>query len=692
MAISELPLRVTRGACPHDCPDTCAWTVTVRDGRAVELHGDPDHPFTRGGLCAKVNHFLEDRTYHPDRVLQPLRRTGPKGAGMFEPVAWDAALDDIAGRLRRIVDERGAQAVMPYSYLGTQGLVQGSAMSDAFFARLGATHLVRSVCGSAGGTGIAMTIGDGPGFLPEDLAHSRYIILWGTNTISTNLHLWPFIREAKEHGATIVAIDPAKTRTTAAADVHIRPMPGTDAALALGMMHVIVTEGLHDERYLSDHTVGFEELAQRLPEYAPERVAAITGIDADQIRHLARAYATTRPAAIRLLVGMEHHAYGASAFRAISCLPAVVGAWRDRGGGLCHMTFQLFGDIDWSCGISVPEDRSVRSVNMVQVGRALTDPSMDPPIGALVVYNSNPAAIAPNQNLVLEGLRREDLFTVVLEHVLTDTALHADYVLPATTQVEHHDVHWSWGQTYLTINEPAIPPVGDALPNTEIFRRLAARMGFEDAAFRATDEEMVAAALTPLGEDRARELRERGWIRVDTADQVLPYADGGFLTPSGKCELYSERLASVGMDPLPGFTPAPESPAGDPSLAARYPLALLTAKGAHHFLNSSYGNVDRALKAEKMPTLDLHPDDAAERGIGDGDAVRVFNDRGSIELPAKVGDKVRPGVVSMPSGWWASKTPSGSSANALTPDGISDLGRGGDFHSALVQVERASSA
>ena len=579
MAISELPLRVTRGACPHDCPDTCAWTVTVRDGRAVELHGDPDHPFTRGGLCAKVNHFLEDRTYHPDRVLHPLRRTGPKGSGMFEPVAWDVALDDIAGRLRRIVDERGAQAVMPYSYLGTQGLVQGSAMSDAFFARLGATHLVRSVCGSAGGTGIAMTIGDGPGFLPEDLAHSRYIILWGTNTISTNLHLWPFIREAKEHGATIVAIDPAKTRTAAAADVHIRPMPGTDAALALGMMHVIVAEGLHDERYLSDHTVGFEELAQRLPEYAPERVATITGIDADQIRQLARAYATTRPAAIRLLVGMEHHAYGASAFRAISCLPAVVGAWRERGGGLCHMTFQLFGDIDWSCGISVPEDRSVRSVNMVQVGRALTDPSMDPPIGALVVYNSNPAAIAPNQNLVLEGLRREDLFTVVLEHVLTDTALHADYVLPATTQVEHHDVHWSWGQTYLTINEPAIPPVGDALPNTEIFRRLAARMGFEDAAFRTTDEEMVAAALTPLGEDRARELRERGWIRVDTEDQVLPYADGGFLTPSGKCELYSERLASVGMDPLPGFTPAPESPAGDPSLAARYPARAADREG-----------------------------------------------------------------------------------------------------------------
>ena len=440
---------------------------------------------------------------------------------------------------------------------------------------------------------------------------------------------------------------------------------------------------------MSAHTVGFERLRERLPEYTPERVAEITRIDPDEIRDLARAYATTRPAAIRLLVGMEHHAYGASAFRAISCLPAVVGAWRERGGGLCHMTFQLFGDIDWSCGISVPEDRSVRSVNMVQVGRALTDPSMDPAIRALVVYNSNPAAIAPNQNLVLEGLRRDDLFTVVLEHVMTDTARHADYVLPATTQVEHHDVHWSWGQTYLTINEPAIPPVGDALPNTEIFRRLAARMGFDEAAFRVSDEEMVAAAtLTPLGDDRAGELRERGWIRVDTEDQVLPYADGGFLTPSGKCELYSERLARIGMDPLPGFTPAPESPAGDPALAARYPLALLTAKGAHHFLNSSYANVDRAFKAEKAPMLDLHPDDASERGIGDGDAVRVFNDRG-VDRAAGQGRRTRsvPASCRCRRDGGRSKSPSGSSANALTPDGISDLGGGGDFHSALVEVE-----
>ena len=691
MAISELPLRVTRGACPHDCPDTCAWTVTVRDGRALELKGDPDHPFTRGGLCTKVNHFLEDRTYNPDRILHPLRRSGPKGSGGFVPVAWDEALDDIAARLRRVVAESGGQAVMPYSYMGTQGLIQGNAVSDPFFARLGATHLVRSVCGSTGLSGLGLTMGAGPGFLPEDIAHSRHIILWGTNTISTNLHLWPFIRDAKEHGAKIIAIDPSKTRTAAAADRHVRPMPGTDAALALGMMHVILAEGLQDQDYIDRHTVGFERLRDRvLQEFAPERVTEITCIDADEIRELARAYATTRPTAIRLLVGMEHHAHGAAAYRAIACLPAVVGAWRERGGGLCHMTFQLFEDLDWSCGVGIPEPSAIRSVNMVQVGRALTDPSMDPPIRALIVYNSNPAAIAPNQNLVLDGLRREDLFTIVLEHTMTDTAHHADYVLPATTEVEHHDVLWSWGQTYLTYNEPAIEPVGESLPNTEIFRRLATRMGFDDAAFHATDEELVAGALGPLGDERSRELRERGWVRVDTEEHVLPYAAGGFATASGKCELYSERAAGVGMDPLPGFEPALESPAGDPHLIVRFPLALLTAKGAHHFLNSSYGNVERALRAEKTPMLDLHPDDAVPRGISDGDVVRVFNDRGTVEVQARVGDKVRSGVVSLPSGWWASLSPSGSSANALTPDGLSDLGGGGDFHSALVQVELAA--
>ncbi len=661
--------------------------VTVHDGRAVELRGDPDHPFTRGGLCAKVNHFLEDRTYNPARVLHPLKRVGPKGSGEFVRTTWDEALDGIAGRLRRIIGAHGGEAVLPYSYMGTQGLLQSDAMSDPFFARLGSTRLVRSVCGAAGLAGEAITMGEGPWMLPEELAHARFIVLWGTNTVSTNLHLWPFIREAKQAGATVVVVDPLKTRTAQAADRHVRPLPGTDAALALGMMHVIVAEGLHDEDYLERHTIGFDRLKGRLEEYPPDRTAAITGLPSEEIGWLARSYATTRPAAIRMLVGMEHHARGAMAFRAISCLPAIVGAWRDRGGGLAHMTFHLFEELDWSCGVQAVSGGSTRSVNMVQIGRALT--SLDPPIRALLVYNANPAAIAPNQNLVLEGLRRADLFTVSIEHFLTDTALYADYVLPATTQVEHRDVMWSWGHTYLSLNEPAIEAVGEALPNTEIFRRLAIHMGFDDPGFRMSDEEMVEATLAPIGTERVHQLRERGWIRMDTdAALAVPFAEGGFRTPTGKLELYSERLEAMGMDPLPTSEPAAESPSGDAELAARFPLALLTAKGAHHFLNSSYGGVERHVKAEKSPVVDVHPDDAVQRGIADGDTVRVFNDRGELALPARVGDRVPPGVVSVPSGWWASRSPNGRAANALTPDGLSDLGGGGNFHSALVQVER----
>ena len=672
-----------RGACPHDCPDTCAWTVTVRDGRAISLSGDPDHPFTAGGLCTKVNRFLDDRVYHPDRLLHPMRRTGPKGSGQFAPIGWDEAIETIATRLTAIMATDGPEAVMPYSYLGTQGLVQGSAVSDAFFARLGATQLVRAVCGSAGNSGAAVTMGGGPGLLPEELAQSRFIVLWGTNTLSTNLHLWPFIRAAREAGATLVVIDPVRTRTASAADWHIRPLPGTDAALALGLMNVIVAEGLVDQEYVDQHTVGFEELCKRLEDYPPERVAVLTGVPADEIYRLARAYAGTRPAAIRVLVGMEHHEHGAGMFRAIACLPALVGAWRDRGGGLCHMTFQFSRILDRDCGVGVDEP-DTREVNMVQLGRALT--TLEPPLRALVVYNSNPAAIAPQQNLVLEGLARDDLFTVVIEHVLTDTARHADIVLPATTQVEHHDVMWSWGQTYVAWNEPAIAPQGEAVSNAEIFRRLGRRMGYEDPVFTSSDKALADAAVAPLGAERVAELKSQGWLRLDGPEDVLPYADGGFETESGKVEFFSADLEAEDLDPLPAYRPAHEGTQGDPDVLARYPLSLLTAKGAHHFLNSGYVHVARAIKAEGAPILDIHPIDAEQRGILDGHVVRVFNGRGSVTLRVRVGDRVRPGVVSMPSGWWASASPSGRSANSLTADGLSDLGGGGDFHDTLVEV------
>jgi len=663
--------------------------VTVRDGRAHSLEGDRDHPFTAGGLCAKVNRFLDDRVYHPDRLLYPMRRAGPKGTGGFVRVGWDEAIDTIATRLSGIIAADGPEAVMPYSYLGTQGLVQGAAVSDAFFARMGATQLVRAVCGSAGNSGAAVTMGGGPGLLPEELVHSRFIVLWGTNTLSTNLHLWPFIRAAREAGATLVVIDPVRTRTASAADWHVRPLPGTDAALALGLMNVIVAEGLVDREYVDQHTVGFEALCQRLKDYPPERVAELTGLATDEIERLARAYAATRPAAIRVLVGMEHHEHGAAMFRAIACLPALVGAWRERGGGLCHMTYQFSGRLDRSCGVDVPEQDG-RKVNMVQLGRALT--TLRPPLKALMVYNSNPAAIAPQQNLVFEGLARDDLFTVVIEHVLTDTARFADLVLPATTQVEHHDVMWSWGQTYVAWNEPAIAPVGDALSNAEIFRRLGRRLRYDDPVFTTPDAALAEAAVAPFGADRVAELKLRGWLRLDGPDDVLPYADGGFGTGSGKVEFFSADLEAEGLDPLPAYRPAREGPQGDATVLNRYPLVLLTAKGAHHFLNSGYVHVERAVRAESEPLLDIHPIDAELRGVADGHTVRVFNDRGSLTLHARVGDRVRPGVVSVPSGWWASASPSGRSANSLTADGLSDLGEGGDFHDTLVEVTADPSA
>ena len=684
-------VNTVRGACPHDCPDTCAWEVTVEDGRATRLVGVADHPFTQGGLCAKVNHYL-DRVYGPERLLHPLRRVGAKGEGRFERVGWEEAIDDIARRLKAIVAEDGGQAVLPYSYMGTQGLVQGSSIDRRFFARLGATRLERAICANTGSAGAFATLGTNIGILPQDIAHARFIVLWGTNTVVTNLHLWRFIRQAREAGATIVVVDPVRTRTAESADWHVRPLPGTDAALALGMMHVIVAEGLHDVDYIDRYTVGFEQLRARLADYAPDRAAFLTGLDAEEIVRLARAYAAGSPSLIRTLVGMEHRAHGGMAFRTISCLPALTGAWRQRGGGLLFLTAGLHFDALNAAAVQMPEleDQSLRSVNMVQLGRALTDPAMKPPIRALIVHSSNPAAIAPSQNLVLEGLRREDLFTVVHEHLLTDTARHADYVLPATTQVEHLDLVWSWGHDYLTLNLPAIDPVGEAIPNTELFRRLAAAMGFTDPYFADSDRDLVQLALASdhphLEGITFEQLLRDGWARLRLPEGWMPFAQGGFPTPSGRCEFYSEQLASWGQDPLPTFEPSPESAAGNPALAARFPLSLITGKTALHFLNSSYSGLERHRRAEVEPRLDLAPADAAARGVADGEMVRVHNDRGSVTLRARVGDRVRPGVCAMPSGWWASLSPGGSSANALTRDGLADIGGGGDFHDTLVEV------
>jgi len=667
---------VIRGACPHDCPDTCAWEVTVRDGVAEKLVGVKEHPFTRGGLCAKVSHYLE-RTYSPDRLRQPLVRTGPKGAGEFAPVSWDEALARVAERLRAIVAEHGGEAVLPYSFAGTQGIVQGASMDRRFFAHLGASRLQRTICGQAAAAGQLEAAGTLVGLRPEDILHSRLIVLWGTNTIVTNLHQWPIVQAARKAGARVVVVDPLRTRTAAAADWHVRPLPGTDAALALGLMHVIVAEGLHDADYVERYTEGFERLQVELEAWPPDRTAQVTGVPAEEVVALARAYATTRPAAIRRLIGIEHHREGARMVRTISCLPALVGAWRDRGGGILGPTaWAAWSPLDQRA-LEGPQPRT-RAVNMIRLGHALTE--LEPPIHALVVYNSNPATIAPDSGKVLRGLAREDLFTVVLEHFLTDTARYADVVLPATTQVEHVDVVPSWGHTYITYNEPAIAPVGESLPNTEIFRRLAAAMGFDRAAFADSDEELartaVAGARWPIADVDFERLREVGWAQADLPEDFRPFAQGGFGTPSGRLRLWSDDLP-------PGFDPPP----GDDE-----PLALMTAKSAHHFLNSTYANLPRHLAGEGEPRLDLHPDDAAPRGIADGDMVRVHNARGEVTARARVGDIVGRGVVALPSGWWGSRSPGGTSANALTTDELTDRGGGGSFHSARVDVERLAAA
>src|SRR5215510_326479 len=682
--------RVVRGVCSHDCPDSCIWQVTVEDGVAVSLRGDAAHPTTRGGLCAKVNPFLE-RVYSPDRVLHPLRRVGQKGEGRFEQVSWDEALADVATRLQRAIVEHGPTTVLPYSFAGSQGLLQFASLDRRFFSLLGASRLVRGLCGDTASAGIASTQGNAWGIDPEDLRHSRFIVLWGTNTIVTNLHLWRTILEARAQGAKIVVVDPLRTRTAEAADWHVRPLPGTDTALALGMMHVIVAENLHDADYVARYTLGFDQLKARLLEYAPDRVAAITGLEADAIVEFARAYATTRPSAIRLLVGLEHHEHGAMMFRTVACLPGLIGAWRDLGGGLTRSMFAYWNEALNLNALIRPdlEDSSVRSFNMARLGEALTDPIVDPPVTALIVYNCNPATITPNQDRVLEGLRRDDLLTVVLEQFITDTARYADYVFPATTEIEHLDLVPSWGFLHMGLNRPAIAPRGEAVPNTEFFRRLARQMGMADACLFDSDEQIIRDALASghpwLAGIDYDYLEREGWARLRLPTDWRPFAEGGFATRSGKLEFFSKALAESGFDPLPSFLPARESALGNPALASKFPLTLITTKSLH-FLNASYVNMPRQRHSEREPMLEIHPADAQTRSIASGDFVRVFNDRGEFTLRAVISERVRPGLVTIPFAWWSSLTPRGGGANLLTNDVLSDWGGGGGFHDSLVQV------
>ena len=681
---------VVRAVCPHDCPDTCSMLVTVENGRAIRMAGDPDHPVTNGFLCTKVAKYLE-RTYHADRLLYPQIRTGAKGAGTFRRASWDEALDLIASRLRAAADEFGPQSILPYSYAGTMGLLHGESMDRRFFHLLGASKLDRTICATAGSEALNVTYGTRMGTNPEDVGNARLIVLWGTNTLTSNPHLWPFIRKAKANGARTIAIDPLRTRTAAVCDEHIAIRPGTDAAFALAMMHVLFRDGLADLEYLAAMTNGWEGLRDRvLSDYAPERVAKICRVSAHVIEDLARRYGSTRPTFIRLNYGLQRHAGGGSAVRAISLLPAVTGAWDDLGGGALLSTSGTFAKMDFAAlhrlDLSPP---GTRTINMVRLGEALTRTD-DPPVKAMVVYNSNPAAVAPDRENVLAGLRREDLFTVVLEHFQTDTADYADVLLPATTQLEHEDLHRAYGHLYVMYNARAIEPVGESLPNTEIFRRLAAKMGLDHPSVRDSDEEMMRQALRNMP-FTVEELRERGSIRLDVADPHLPFARGQRVpTRSGKIDIASEAAVANGLDLLPEYVPPYESEERDPELVQRYPLALISPP-AHEFLNSSFVNVASLRRSAGRPTLEIHADDAHDRGIAEGMHVSIFNDRGTFTAEAVITDRVRPGVVSAPSVWWPKLT-DGTNANHTTSQAVTDIGGGATFYDNMVDVRVTGSA
>jgi len=672
---------VVRGACPHDCPDTCALHVTVEDGRVVRVAGDPDHPTTHGALCTKVSRYAE-RTYHPERVLQPLRRVGPKGSGRFEPVGWSAALGEIAARLRAIA-ARDPQAIVPYSYAGTMGLVQGESMAARFFHRLGASRLDRTICSSAGGEALAATYGAKVGMHVEHFAESRLILIWGSNSITSNLHFWTFAQQAKRAGAKLVCIDPRRTETAEKCHRHIALRPGTDGALALALMHELIVRDRLDHDYLERHVSGWPALRERALQWPAERAAAVCGITADEVRELADDYGRIAPAAIRLNYGMQRVHGGGNAVRLVALLPCLVGAWRHRAGGMLLSSSGWFRHVRRDAALQRPDllgARTPRIVNMSTIGDDLlreASPAFGPRIEALVVYNSNPVAVAPESPKVVRGFAREDLFTVVLEHFLTDTADHADFVLPATTQLEHLDVHTAYGHTYALINEPAIAPLGQAKPNTQIFRELAARMGFDDPCFADSDEALARQAFDGIDFEA---LRRDGWVKLPVPD--APFAEGGFPTPDGKA-----RVDAPGFG-VPDFVPNHECAETTPALAARYPLAMISPP-ARHFLNSSFVNVKSLRDIEREPIVEIHAADAAARGIADGQMVRVFNDRGDYRCKASVSARARPGVVNALGVWWRKFGAAGSNVNEVTSQALTDIGRAPTFYDCLVDVRPA---
>ncbi len=682
---------IVRGTCPHDCPDTCAMLITVEDGVATHVRGDPDHPSTGGVLCTKVSRYLE-RTYSPDRLLYPMRRIGPKGSGKgsWQRISWDEALDVVAKKLAAIaaVD---AQAILPYAYSGTLGLVHNFGMPRRFFHRLGASLPERVLCSSAGRAGYNTVIGAQIGTDIEHFNESRLIILWGTNPVTSNLHLWSRIAAARRDGARVIAIDPYRSLSAEKADWHLAILPGTDAALAFGVMHVLIEEDMLDRDYLDRYTLGFAEMAAQVKRFTPQYVASVTGLDVQDVLRLAREYGREQVSAIRVNFGLQRHAGGGNAVRAIACLPAFTGAWRHAAGGvLLDNAGSHAVDLAALDARHLIADPPPRSVNMAQLGRALTELN-DPPLKALFVYASNPAAVAPDNNRVREGLLRDDLFTVVHEIFMTDTCDYADIVLPATTQLEQFDVHRPYGTLYTMLNQKAIEPLGESCSNAELFRRLARRMGFTEACLFESDEEIARQAhLLDAEVNRnfsMQTLLQQGWQRINVPARYAPFARGNFPTPSGRCEFLSQAAVEAGWDALPTFIAPRESVLSDPELAHEFPLTLLSPP-ARHFLNASFSSVESLLKDVGPPWVEINLEDAKARDIKEGDRIRVHNRRGAFTADARVNSKVRSGVLVAPSIWWQKNSSDGENANAVTSDALTDIARGATYYDTAVNIEK----
>jgi anaerobic selenocysteine-containing dehydrogenase len=687
------------GTCPHDCPDTCGVITEVADGRAINFYADPDHPITTGWLCAKIRPYLE-HVYHPDRLQYPLRRVGPKGGGQWERISWDEAIAVIAARWQEIIGQYGAAAILPYSYSGTLGLVQMTVSSSRLWNRMGASYLQRSICGAAAEYAVEMTLGARYSQPYTEVAHSRLVIIWGHNPVSTAPHFMPHLKQAQRNGCQVVVIDPRRTRTARGADWHVAPLPNTDGVLALGLAHIIVAAGLHDEAWLNAQSVGWPHLRERLAAYEPARVAAITGLPEQDIIDLAQLYATTPPALIKIADGLQRHRNGGQTVRAVLALPALTGQYGLAGGGLAYSTSGYFKWDTTALQHWAECPPAPRSVNMNRLGAALTGEMTAPPIMSLYVFGSNPAAIAPNAGLVVEGLKRADLFTVVHELFMTDTADYADIVLPATSQLEHADLHKAYGHTMLTYNHPAIPPLGESKSNWEVLQLLATALGFTEPWLHQSVDEVITEILTatavynPAFKGITLErLKTENTVplALDSAIPFAPTAEEGpsFPTPSGKVELFSPRMAQAGFDPLPGW-PEPEQvtgldPAEETEVSAASSSLMLISGAAHHFVTSSMANQASLLEREGTPFVEINPADAAVRGIADGATVVVANNRGWCKLRAVVTDAVRPGVLAAPKGRW-SKLNGGRNVNWTTPDALADLAGQSTFHSNRVWI------